>query len=167
MILSLLSIAMFAASMPTAAQAESTKVAVITAHPCSVASTDRHQAGMISVQNGRLLINGKLESRDFSLMVDSFGYLFFYIPARGLFIISDASFEGAAECGAFKDDTLSFQVGDIDVRMESSSTILKDGNSRAWVKFDPDFKLEMQAVVIGYGDKATDPYNWRACPKDK
>jgi len=121
---------------------------------------DAERAQEIHLQNGRLYVNQELVHKGFSLMQDRFTFLYFYVPSRGLFTVSNREFEGAAQDGAFQGDTLSLNVGGIEVTLKSSSRILKEEASLAWVKFDPEFKLDVKSVMFGYGNKEKAPYAW-------
>jgi hypothetical protein len=114
----------------------------------------------IRLQGGRLYVNGELVHKGFSITQDHFNYLYFYVPERGLFTVSNREFDGATQAGTFEDETLSFNVGGFDVSLKSSTPILKEESSPAWVKFDPDFKLDVKSVMFGYGDKEKAPYEW-------
>jgi len=114
----------------------------------------------IRLQGGRLYINGEMVHKGFSVTQDRFNYLYFYVPERGLFIVSNREFDGATQAGTFEDETLSFNAGGFDVSLKSSTRILKEASSPAWVKFDPDFKLDVKSVMFGYGDKEKAPYEW-------
>ena len=112
----------------------------------------------LRVQNGRLLVNGRLEHPNFSLTLQPFRYLFLYVPSHGLYVISSEQFDNANECGSFSDTALSFRAGDADIRIESSSRILSDGQAPSWVRFDPNFRPpDAKDVVFGYGDQSTTP----------
>ncbi len=114
----------------------------------------------IHLKDGRLFVNDELVNKGFSVNSDSFRYLFFYVPARGLFIISNAPFDGATERGAFKGSSLSFDVADLKVRIDSATQVLDVESAPVWVKFDPSFNLNVKSVIFGYGDKESAPYDW-------
>jgi hypothetical protein len=114
----------------------------------------------IHLQNGQLYLNQKLIYKGFSVMQTRFRYLYFYVPQHGLFIVSDREFEGATQSGAFDGQHLSFSVNDLNLALKSSSQILAAETSPAWIKFDPDFKLDVKSVMLGYGDKERAPYEW-------
>lgn len=126
----------------------------------SVTTGGAERAQEIRVQGGRLYVNGELVHKGFSVTQDHFNYLYFYVPERGLFTVSNREFDGATQAGAFEGEALSFNVGGLDVALKSSSTILKEESSPAWVRFDPDFKLDVKSVMFGYGDKEKAPYEW-------
>jgi hypothetical protein len=112
------------------------------------------------LQNGRILIDDKVVHHGFNINKDHFRYLYFYVPARGLFIVSDSQFDGATEAGGFNGRALSFRVDGSNVRVEGSTRILSDSAASAWVKFDPAFTLDVKSVMLGYGDKESTPYEW-------
>ena len=119
-----------------------------------------HDSVAIHVQNGRIYLNGKLIHKGFSLTQTRFVYLYFYVPAHGLFTVSNRQFEGALQTGTFAGQALSFNVNDMNVALKSSSQILAEESSPAWVKFDPNFKLDVESVMLGYGDTEKAPYDW-------
>lgn len=112
------------------------------------------------LQRGRLFVNGELVHKGFSVTQGRFNFIYFYVPDRGLFTVSNREFEGAAQAGAFQGETLSFNVEGLDVALKSSTQILRETSSPAWVKFDPAFKLDVKSVMFGYGDKEKAPYEW-------
>lgn len=138
-------------------------VTVVTAAAAAAsgqASEAINQQRRLHLQNGRLSVDGKLVHQGFSITQAHFRFLYFYVPARGLYIVSDAPFEGAGESGSFHGSVLAFRLDSAEVRIESSSKILSGPTSSAWVKFDPSFKLDLQSVMLGYGDKESAPYDW-------
>lgn len=130
------------------------------AEPVTTAAQDVQRKQAIHLQNGQLYLNGELIHKGFSVMQTRFAYLFFYVPGRGLFTVSNHEFEGAIQQGAFNQRELSFTVNGLDLVLKSSSQILPNDSTPAWVKFDPDFKLEVKSVMLGYGDKEKAPYEW-------
>lgn len=131
------------------------------AMPTGSAAQKANQPQKLRLLNGRLFINEKQVHEGFSVIRDHFRYLFFYIPSHGLFIISDAQFDGASRSGSFKGHTLSFRLDDVNVKVESSSQILSKSMAPAWVKFDPNVKLKVNSVVVGYGDQEKAAYDWQ------
>src|SRR5262249_24582299 len=114
----------------------------------------------IQLQNGRLYLNQELIYKNFSVVQTNFRYLYFYVPQHGLFTVSSREFEGAIQNGMFEGQTLNFSVNDLNIALKSSSQILGEESSPAWVKFDPSFKLDVKSVMFGYGDKEKSPYDW-------
>ncbi|HYJ87666.1 MAG TPA: hypothetical protein VEW46_16505 [Pyrinomonadaceae bacterium] len=121
---------------------------------------DVQNGAAIQLQNGQLYLNGKLIHKGFSVMQTRFSYLYFYVPSHGLFTISSREFDGATQSGTFEGPALSFNVNDLNLELKSSSQILAGETSPAWIKFDPDFKLDVKSVMLGYGDKEKAPYEW-------
>jgi hypothetical protein len=130
------------------------------AEPATTSAQDVQKSAAIHLQNGQLYLNGELIHKGFSVMQTRFAYLYFYVPERGLFTISNHEFEGAMQLGTFDQRKLSFTVNGLDLELKSSSQILADDASPAWVKFDPNFKLDVKTVMLGYGDKEKAPYEW-------
>jgi hypothetical protein len=132
-----------------------------TAQPSATPSQYLNRNQEIHLQNGQLYVNQELVYKGFSVMQTRFHYLYFYVPSRGLFTVSNHEFEGAIQSGGFEEQVLSFKVSDMDITLKSSSQILLDETSPAWVKYDPDFKLDVNSVMLGYGDKERAPYEWQ------
>lgn len=135
-------------------------VTVASAQTAVSVHTGGHNTQEINVRNGQLYVDHGLIHKGFSVSQDHFRFLYFYVPARGLFTVSNREFDGAAQSGSFDGGTLSFSVNGIDVKLESSSQILREGTAPAWVKFDAEFKLDLKSVMFGYGDKEKAPYAW-------
>jgi hypothetical protein len=130
------------------------------AEPATTSAQDVQKSAAIHLQNGQLYLNGELIHKSFTVMQTRFAFLYFYIPERGLFTVSNQEFEGAMQLGTFDQRKLSFTVNGLDLELKSSSQILADDASPAWVKFDPNFKLDVKTVMLGYGDKEKAPYEW-------
>ena len=130
------------------------------AEPVNTAAQDVQKAAAIHLQNGQLYLNGELIHKGFSVMQTRFAYLYFYVPERGLFTVSNQEFEGATQQGTFNRQELSFAVNGVELVLKSSSQILANESSPAWVKFDPGFKLDLKSVMLGYGDNEKAPYDW-------
>jgi hypothetical protein len=128
--------------------------------PVKTVAQDVQNGAAIHLQNGQLYLNGELIHKGFSVMQTRFAYLYFYVPERGLFTVSNHEFEGAMQLGTFNQRELSFSVNGLDLVLKSSSQILADDSTPAWVKFDPNFKLEVKSVMLGYGGKEKAPYDW-------
>ena len=118
-------------------------------------------SGPLHLQDGRLYLNGKLIHKGFSVTQTRFAYLYFYVPAHGLFTVSNRQFEGATQNGLFEGRDLSFTVNELNLALKSSSPMLAEESSPAWIKFDPEFKLDVESVMFGYGDKEKAPYEWQ------
>jgi len=114
----------------------------------------------IHLQNGKLYLNQELIYKDFSLVQTHFRYLYFYVPQHGLFTVSNREFQDAAQSGSFEGPTLNFAVNGMNIQLKSTSQILPGDASPAWIKFDPNFKLDVKSVMFGYGDKERAPYDW-------
>jgi len=71
------------------------------AEPVKTSGQDLQRGTAIHLQNGRLYLNGELIHKGFSLVQARFAYLYFYVPERGLFTISNHEFGGAMQQGAF------------------------------------------------------------------
>ena len=114
----------------------------------------------IHLQNGRLYLNEELIYKNFTVVQTRFRFLYFYVPQRGLFTVSNREFEDATQSGSFDGQTLNFAVDGMNVVLKSSSQILPGDASPAWIRFDPNFKLDVKSVMFGYGDKEKAPYDW-------
>jgi len=128
----------------------------------SVKPMPQTQPGIQGIQlhNGRLYLNQELIYKNFSVVQTHFRYLYFYVPQHGLFTVSNREFEGAIQNGMFEGQNLNFNVNDLNIALKSSSQILGEESSPAWVKFDSNFKLDVKSVMFGYGDKERSPYDW-------
>jgi hypothetical protein len=126
----------------------------------TIATGQKVKSHRILIQNGQLLINGKAVRKGFSLSQDDFHFLYFYVPDQGLFLVSSMPFEGGTQSGAFEGQDLEFRAGNLTVTLKSSSPILGSDNIPAWVKYDPNVKLDTRAVIFGYGDEKADAYTW-------
>ena len=135
-------------------------VFVLSAASLNTVAQETQSATAIHIQNGQLYLNGELIHKSFTVMQTRFAFLYFYIPERGLFTISNQEFEGAMQQGTFNQSELSFNVNGLDLLLTSSSPILADGSAPAWVRFDPNFKLDVKSVMLGYGNKEKAPYDW-------
>ncbi len=113
------------------------------------------------LQNAELFVNDKLIKDGFSVSQTNFNFLYIYVPEKGLFTISKKEFDGASQKGRFNGRNLSFEIEDVFVNLNSSSVILKDVSSPAWIRYDAKFKLATDAVIIGYGDKENTPNDWK------
>lgn len=117
----------------------------------------------IYLQNGRLYVNGELQHDNFSIMQSEFAFLYFYVPSKGLFIISNNEFEGATQAGNFQKNKLVLDIDGVSLVVKSSTKILPESEetSVAWVKYDSTFSLNTKAVIVGYGGDTKVPYKWK------
>ncbi len=132
----------------------------VPAQPAPPVTQEIQNRSSIHLNKGQLFLNGKLIHANFSVTQTRFSYLYFFVPEHGLFTVSNREFEGAMQNGMFAGSDLSFSVNGLDVMLKSSSQILGEESSAAWIKFDPDFKLDVKSVMLGYGDKEKAPYEW-------
>jgi hypothetical protein len=128
--------------------------------PAPPVPQETQNTSAIHLSKGQLFLNGKLIHKGFSVMQTRFTYLYFYVPEHGLFTVSNREFDGAMQNGMFAGQDLSFSVNGLELMLKSSSQILAEGSSVAWIKFDPNFKLDVKSVMLGYGDKEKAPYEW-------
>ena len=135
-------------------------VSAVPAQPAPPVTQEIQNRSAIHLNKGQLFLNGKLIHKNFSVMQTRFSYLYFFVPEHGLFTVSNRQFEGAMQSGMFSGSDLSFSVNGLDIMLKSSSQILGEESSAAWIKFDPDFKLDVKSVMLGYGDKEKAPYEW-------
>lgn len=114
------------------------------------------------LQDGELIVNGKIVKEGFSINQTDSDFLFFYVPEHGLFTISKNEFDEADQRGTIDGKNLYFEVDNTSVMLKSSSSILsKEDVVPIWVKFDSKFKLKTNSVIIGYGSKEKLPYGWK------
>ena len=114
----------------------------------------------IRLSQGRIFINGEQQTGTFSVSNDHFNFLYFYVPARGLFVISNRRFDGAEQAGKFEQRQLQFTVSGLAVKLVSSTPMLGELPQPAWVRYDAGFTLNVQSIMFGYGDSETAPYDW-------
>ena len=135
-------------------------VSAVPAQPAQPVTQELQSRSAIHLNKGQLFLNGKLIHKNFSVIQTRFSYLYFFVPEYVLFTVSNREFEGAMQNGMFAGSDLSFSVNGLDVVLKSSSQILGEESAAAWIKFDPDFKLDVKSVMLGYGDKERAPYVW-------
>jgi hypothetical protein len=114
----------------------------------------------LHLQNGKVLINNQEQRGNFSAVLSNFKFLYFYVPSRGLFILSDKQFGRAVQAGAFEDRQLSFDLAGIEFKLISSRPILGEARQPLWVYHDPSFTLDVKSIMFGYGDTESAPYDW-------
>ena len=112
------------------------------------------------MSEGQIFINGQAQPGSFSVSKTDFKFLYFYVPSQGLFILSNTQFAGGIEAGIFERRQLHFSVTGIEFILVSLSSILGKTSEPAWVRFDPNFKLNLQSIMFGYGDRESTPYDW-------
>lgn len=131
-----------------------------TGAPLSQAASCKNET-QLHIQHGRLLVNDHVALPSLSMMQSCFGYVYLYMPSYGLFVISDKPFDGASQAGTFNGRKLEWTSGNVNVKILSSSRILEIASAGAWVKVDPEFKVEgLRKIVIGTGEDPKTPYGW-------
>lgn len=113
----------------------------------------------VQIQNGKLHI-GDLPIVDISLVQTKFSYLFIYVPGHGLITVSNREFPGAREAGRFQARRLEFTAAGLDVRLDSATPILSRTEAPAWVSVDESYSLDVDSVMVGYGDDREAPRAW-------
>jgi len=114
----------------------------------------------IHLSDGRVSINGQEQAGTYSAYQSRFKFMYFYVPSHGLFIVSSKQFGEALEAGTFARRQLQFELSGIDFKLVASRTILGKEVQPAWVRFDPNFKLNVDSIMFGYGDTESVPYDW-------
>lgn len=114
----------------------------------------------LHITDGAVFLDGERIYGPFSVQQTRFGYLYLYLPGRGLYTIGGDAFEGAEQAGEFQGRNLTFSMGGSEVRLESSTLILSSRRSDAWVRYEPNFKLNVQGVLYGYGDHPSVAEQW-------
>jgi hypothetical protein len=112
------------------------------------------------LRNGKVFINDQAQPGTYSAEMTNFRFLYFYIPAQGLFVISDSQFNHAVEAGKFEDRELQFDVSGIAFKLVSSRTMLGKTGRPLWLNYDPRFTLDVKSIMFGYGDSESAPYDW-------
>lgn len=118
------------------------------------------ESNPLHLQNGKIIIDGQEQRGTFSTHLSDFKFLYFYVPGRGLFIISDKQFGRAIQSGAFEDRQLHFDISGIEFKLTSSRQILDEVSKPVWVDYDPSFALDVKSIMFGYGDRESAPYDW-------
>lgn len=118
------------------------------------------QPPALNLRDARLYLDGAAVFGPFSVRQSRFGYLYLYVPGRGLYTIGAAAFEGAALAGGFRGRSLAFDAGGAALRIESRTPILGSGDHEAWVRHEPGIQLNVQGVVYGYGDHPSIAARW-------
>lgn len=114
----------------------------------------------LNVVDAHLFIDGQKVFGPFTVRQETAGFLFFYVPGRGLYTIGAERFEGARQSGEFQGRRLEMEVSGARVRLESATRMLGRRTQDAWVRYQPDFKLNVQGVMYGYGDDPSAAERW-------
>lgn len=114
----------------------------------------------LSLTGARVYLDGEPVLGPFSVHQRPFGYLYLYVPGRGLYTIGAHTFEGATLAGEFNGRRLAFAAGGSDLRIDSRTRILGPGEHEAWVRHEPNLTFNVQGVVYGYGDHPSIAARW-------
>lgn len=115
----------------------------------------------LHLSGATLRVDGEPVLGPFSLLQSRAGYLFLYIPGRGLAVVASRPFERAERAGEFRGRTLVFSAGGADMRLESATAILGADACGAWVRHEPGYLLNIQEPLYGYGDSFSVAEEWR------
>lgn len=133
-------------------------LAVLVTFPIGVVADS--QVPALKVSGGHLTLDGETVVRDVSITQSRFGFLFFYVPDRGLFTISAQPFEDSEGNGAFAGDRLAIELSGQRLVLQAEGDILSHSRAEAWGRFDPGYHLEIEDPMIGYGDSPEPPKAW-------
>lgn len=114
----------------------------------------------LNVVDAHLFIDGRKVFGPFTIRQQTAGFLFFYVPGRGLYTIGAEPFAGARQAGEFQGRALEVEVAGARVRLESATRMLGRRPRDAWVRYQPDFTLNVQGVMYGYGDDPSAAERW-------
>ncbi|MFC3654193.1 hypothetical protein ACFOPN_00390 [Xanthomonas hyacinthi] len=114
----------------------------------------------LHISDGRLYREKELVLDRFSLVRSEPGYIFFYIPGSGLVTVAPTKFPGAKLSGRFEGAELKFSADGTNFVLETSSPIVGDSESPAWVSVDAEYSLKNNSAMVGYGDSPRNPYDW-------
>jgi hypothetical protein len=114
----------------------------------------------LNLVNARIYVEGEPVFGPFSVQQSQFGYLYLYVPGRGLYTIGAESFAGAELAGRFRGRRLTFSAAGVRLDIDSMTPILDSGGSDAWVRHEPNLKLNIQGVLYGYGDHPSITAQW-------
>ncbi|HET6231834.1 MAG TPA: hypothetical protein VFE05_17290 [Longimicrobiaceae bacterium] len=128
--------------------------------PDAAVSAAGHEPAL-HLAGARLSVDGEPVLGPISVQQSRFGYLYFYVPGRGLYTIGRQAFDGAERAGTFRGERLSVEAGGASLLLESSIPILSCGEGDAWVHHEPDIQLNVQGVLYGYGDAPSIAAQWR------
>lgn len=129
-------------------------------HGQAMVTTTGAIPGGMQIANGELRVDGETVLPGLSVTRTRAGFLFFYLPGDGLWIVSPESFEGAAEAGAFDGPQLDVEHQGRRVQLESATPILGSERVAAWIRHDADFVVDVDSPLFGYGDRETDADAW-------
>lgn len=115
----------------------------------------------LQLSSATLFVEGAPVAGPFSLWQRRFAYLYLYLPERGLFTVATHPFEGAEQAGRFTGRTLAFSGSDAVFRLESATAILGAAPCDAWVRHEPNYHLNIQGPLYGYGDTSSVAEQWR------
>jgi hypothetical protein len=114
----------------------------------------------LNLVGARLFIDDTLVYGPVSLQQTRFAYLYWYVPGKGLYTIAAEPFDGATQAGEFRDRALTFRTETGVVRLEAARRIVR-GVCDAWVRHVPEFQLDVDEVLYGYGDFPSIEDDWR------
>lgn len=115
----------------------------------------------LNILKGRVIADGTTVLPSLSANQSCFRYLFVYLPDHGLFVVSNTAFAGAVRAGTFKGKKIEWTGGKTSVEIISASRILQGMEAPAFVKADPDFKIDgLHKVVVALGSDPHKPYEW-------
>jgi hypothetical protein len=114
----------------------------------------------LHLQNGKVFINDQAQPGSYSAVMTHFRFLYFYVPEKGLFIISSSEFDHAVQSGRFEDREMKVDVPGIAFKLVAARSILEKNSRPAWVRYDPAFTLDVKTLMFGYGDSESAPYDW-------
>lgn len=93
--------------------------------------------------NGTFRLDGIIRTNRLNLSTDRFAYLFFFVKARGLFIVTVEQSDAGVIAGRFTGDRLTFEIHGTRIELESGhGALLEDQEERkAWVEHLPEYDL--------------------------
>lgn len=114
----------------------------------------------LHMQDARVIVDGKVVVKGVSVLQTRFGFLYLYLPGRGLFVVGATDFEGAQRVGEFDGARLTAEVDGARLSLDAAGNILSVPTATAFASHDPAFTLDTQEVIFGYGDHPAPPREW-------
>lgn len=137
------------------------KAAAVVVFIVAFTSMSQAKCTQLNILKGRVLVDGATILPSVTANQSCFRYLFVYLPEHGLFIVSNTAFEGGVRAGTFKGRKIEWSSASTSVEILSASQILGGTVAPAFVKADPDFKIEgLHKVVVALGSDLHSPYEW-------
>jgi hypothetical protein len=122
----------------------------------------------VSISRGTLTLDGMVGRASLNYEIADLKYIYIYAPGIGTAVVSNSPFPGATQQkDAFVDKTLTVNIGEHKIEVDSDKRLLGKVPEPAYVLIDRDFTLPVGAPVMGYGDTRKAPYVWPGSKENK